>query len=202
MATSLEQLGTIDKQAPSSWNQYKKGNTIKLQVWKHKIRSLSEQLPEQSSEDAKILDQLVYLTPTEFEAVTVAIFKQLKDVTHTITQTRPTKDGGFDFTGHFSLPYPLSYDIRFLGEAKKYNRGNGVQPKHVSRLVARLSRGEYGIFVTTSYYTKQAQEEVFQDGYPVKLFSGIDLVFLLRELRLAQGDQIKSERINTVLNKE
>ena len=30
----------------------------------------------------------------------------------------------------------------------------------VSRLVARLQRGEYGIFVTTSYYTKAAQEEV------------------------------------------
>lgn len=65
--------------------------------------------------------------------------------------------------------------------------------------MARLSRGQYGIFVTTSYYSKQAQEEVYQDGYPVKLFSGADLVFLFRELRLVQGEQIKPEWLNEVI---
>ncbi|PDY50363.1 hypothetical protein COM88_34120 [Bacillus cereus] len=93
----------------------------------------------------------------------------------------------------------MSYDISFLGEAKKFGRKSGVGPRHLSRLVARLSRGQYGIFVTTSYYTKQAQKEVYQDGYPVKLFSGADLVFLFKELRLVQGDQIKSEWLNEVI---
>jgi len=33
--------------------------------------------------------------------------------------------------------------------------------------------------VTTSYFTIQAQREVFEDAYPVKLFSGIDLIRFL-----------------------
>lgn len=198
-ANDFEEINFIDKDAPSSWREYKNGKINKLHVWKNKIRTLDSQLPKEGSPDAKILEQLVSLSPIEFEAVTVALFRQLKDVTHSITQTRPTKDGGFDFIGHFSLPYPLAYDINFLGEAKRFGRKNRVEPRHLSRLVARLSRGQYGIFVTTSYYSKQAQEEVYQDGYPVKLFSGADLVFLFRELRLVQGDQIKPEWLNEVI---
>ncbi|MEC0346373.1 restriction endonuclease [Peribacillus frigoritolerans] len=198
-ATSLDQIKSIDEMAPITWKEYKKGKINKLQVWKHKIKSTSEQLPQEGTADAQILEQLTSLSPYEFEAVTVALFKQLKDVTHSITQTRLTKDGGFDFKGHFVLPYPLSYDIHFLGEAKKFSKKNGVQPKHISRLVARLSRGEYGIFVTTSFYTKQTQEEVYNDGYPIKLFSGIDLVSLLRELRLVQGENINKDWLDSVL---
>jgi restriction endonuclease Mrr len=54
----------------------------------------------------------------------------------------------------------------------------------VSRLVARLQRGEYGIFITTSYYTKDAQKEVYEDSYPVRLFSGSDIVSFLNLLGL------------------
>ena len=53
--------------------------------------------------------------------------------------------------------------------------------------MARLQRGEYGIFITTSYYTKAAQEEIFEDNYPVRLFSGSDVVLFLRVLGLVSG---------------
>jgi hypothetical protein len=69
----------------------------------------------------------------------------------------------------------------------------------VSRLVARLRRGEYGIFVTTSYYTRQAQEEVVEDSYPVKLFAAIDLIRFLRELKLLKGEHLKPEWLVAVL---
>ena len=95
---------------------------------------------------------------------------------HNITRTRPTGDGGFDFVGSFTLPPPIQYEIPFLGEAKRFARSTGVGPKDVSRLVARLSRGQYWIFVTTSYFTKQAQEEVLEDRYPTSLLAGADLV--------------------------
>jgi restriction endonuclease Mrr len=75
--------------------------------------------------------------------------------------------------------------------AKRWKQGVGVG--EVSRLVARLRRGEYGIFATTSYYTRQAQEEVFEDAYPLKLFAGIDLVGFLRELKLITGENIRQE---------
>lgn len=89
------------------------------------------------------------------------------------------------------MPLPVAYGVQLRGEAKRWKQGVGVG--EVSRLVARLGRGEYGIFVTTSYYTRQAQEEVFEDAYPVKLFAGIGLVLFLRELKLVRNGQIKEE---------
>ena len=52
------------------------------------------------------------------------------------------------------------------------------------------NRGQYGIFVTTSYFTKQAQEEVLEDRYPTTLVAGADLVRIMREMRVAQGTEI------------
>ena len=140
------------------------------------VRSTVSQLPPVGSGDARVLSQLTSLTPTGFEAAVVSIFRELDEVRHNITRTRPTADGGFDFVGTFTLPPPIQYEIPFLGEAKRYARSTAVGPKDVSRLVARLARGQYGIFVTTSYYTKQTQEEVLEDRYPTTLVAGADLV--------------------------
>jgi restriction endonuclease Mrr len=70
----------------------------------------------------------------------------------------------------------------------------------VSRLVARLRRGEYGNFVTTSYYTRQTQEEVLEDAYPVKLFAGADLIRFLKELKLIVDDHIRQGWLTAVLS--
>ena len=119
------------------------------------------------------------------------ILSELDSVRHNITRTRPTADGGFDFYGSFTLPPPIQYEIPFLGEAKKYARTTAVGPKDVSRLVARLTRGQYGIFVTTSYFTRQTQEEVLEDRYPTTLVAGADLVRIMRELRIVSGPEIR-----------
>ena len=113
---------------------------------------------------------------------------------------RPTADGGFDFFGTFTLPPPIQYEIPFLGEAKRYARGTAVGPKDVSRLVARLARGQYGIFVTTSYFTKQTQEEVLEDRYPTTLVAGADLVRIMREMRIAKDSEISASWLRSVQN--
>src|SRR5580700_4121483 len=95
------------------------------------------------------------------------------------------------------MPRPIGYEIPVRGQAERWRQGGGVG--EVSRLVARLRRGEYGIFVTTSYYTRQAQEEVLEDAYPIKLFAGVDLVRFLRELKLLAGEQLKGEWLSAVL---
>lgn len=186
-------LKGLNKNAPEVWKSYIKGNTKKLDVWSTQIITKEEQLPPPNTQESRLLTQLHNLTPTEFEVVVVELFKNLPNVSHKIVRTQPTSDGGLDFYGHFSIPYPVKYIIEFLGEAKKFGPNSAVQPKHVSRLVARLSRGQYGIFVTTSYYTKQTQKEVLEDGYPIKLFSGNDLINFLYELRLVENGVIKKE---------
>ena len=175
---------------PPAWQRYQKGKVDRLTIWTSLIRKPAAQLPAAETPDDSIRAQLVSMSPTEFEAAVVSLFREWKQVTHSITRTRPTGDRGFDFYGEFILPPPLHYEIKFLGEAKRYGRETAVRPGAVSRLVARLSRGEYGIFVTTSYFTEQAQEEVYADRYPVRLLSGGDLVEMMKELRVAAKGRI------------
>jgi hypothetical protein len=186
------------RNGPRAWRHYQAGSVDRLRIWAPSIRSHDAQLPAAGSSDLGILTQLTAMPPTHFEAAVVSVFRQLEDIRHTITRTRPTADGGFDFYGTFILPAPLSYEISFLGEAKRFAMTAPVQPKHVSRLVARLGRGQYGLFVTTSYFTKQTQEEVLQDGYPTRLIAGGDLVRIMRELRIARHGKIATNWLNAV----
>lgn len=173
--------------APEIWLDYISGRIRKLILWQKLVRTNSDQLPLPESDESKVLDQVRSLSAEEFEHFCTALFQDLaarSGVQHDIQGTRMVRDGGFDFFGKFTLPPPLHYEINFKGEAKRYKGSNPVGPEDVSRLVARLQRGEYGVFITTSYYTKAAQEEVYEDGYPVRLFSGRDIVLFLRLLGL------------------
>lgn len=189
---------SIHIKSPEIWQDYLKGNARKLDLWSKRILDKNEQLPPEGSQEAELLNRLHQLNPTEFEAIVVELFRNLPHVNHKIVRTRPTSDGGFDFYGQFSIPYPVKYEIQFLGEVKKYARDTSVQPKHVSRLVARLNRGQFGIFVTTSYYTKQTQREVLEDGYPIRLFSGNDIVNVLLELRLVENGAIREDWLKVI----
>ncbi len=184
-----------------AWRRYQSGHVDRLKIWAPRIRSRDAQLPIEDSRDAVVLQQLVSLTPPEFEGAVVSLFREV-DIVHAISQTRLTADGGFDFQGEFTLPPPLAYEIEFKGEVKRYSRGNAVGPKDVSRLVARLGRGQYGIFVTTSFFTRQAQEEVLEDRYPTRLFAGSDVVRIMRELRAARGDEIAPSWLASVRAEE
>lgn len=189
----------LTEHMPSAWADYIRGRTRRRQVWKTQLRSQQQQLPHLGSDDEKVLHQLIKLPPEQFEAVIVALFREMKTIEHSITQTRYVNDSGFDFFGTFTMPLPVSYEIPFRGEAKRYGLGHSVGVGEVSRLVARLKRGEYGVFVTTSHYTKQSQSEVLEDAYPIKLFAGADLVRFLRELKLVVGDQIRPEWLEAVI---
>lgn len=183
---------------PHAWKRYHDGVIDRLRVWAPLVRSTAQQLPAAGSGEAALLAQLAQLTPTGFEAAVVAIFREFDEVRHNIVRTRPTGDGGFDFVGSFTLPPPIQYEIPFLGEAKRYAPTTAVGAKDVSRLVARLTRGQYGIFVTTSYFSKQAQEEVLEDRYPTSLVAGADLVRIMRELRIARGPEISPAWLRSV----
>ncbi|MFC1578969.1 restriction endonuclease [Pseudomonadota bacterium] len=190
------------EKCPKAWTNYKRGRTKALDIWSPQIRSEAHQRPETGSEDEAVLNQLVDLDPFDFEKVIVALFQEIPEITHHIAGTKNTADGGFDFFGTFKLPRPVNYEIKFRGEVKRYARSTAVDPKSVSRLVARLSRMEYGIFVTTSYFTKQAQREVLQDAYPVHLIAGIDLVMMLKHLRLVSRGKIRQDWLSVVIGVE
>ena len=183
---------------PRVWQQYQQGVIHRLRVWAPRVRAVGEQLPPVGSNEDRVLRDLVSLSPREFELAVVAIFNELDEVRHDIEPTRYTADGGFDFVGTFTLPPPIQYEIPFRGEAKRYSRTTAVGPKDVSRLVARLGRGQYGVFVTTSYFTRQAQEEVLEDRYPTTLVAGSDLVRIMREVRISAGASIKASWLHAL----
>jgi hypothetical protein len=174
--------------APFEWKVYAStGEHTRSVVWAHQIRSESEQLPARDSIEHRVLEHLHSLDPFLFEHIVVRAFETMP-IAHKIKATPPTKDGGFDFYGTFVLPPPLGYSIALKGEVKRYAPGeNKVGPKDVSRLVARLQRGEHGVFVTTSAFTRQCQDEVFADQYPVELIPGLQLVGILQQLGAVQG---------------
>lgn len=199
---NISNLSELDnKLAPKAWMSFLIGKIDKLNLYKTELLSREDQLPNEASVEARILSSLTALRPIEFEAFLVELLRNLPHVNHNITRTRLVRDGGFDFFGDFNLPFPFSYKIEFMGEAKKYARSNPIGPRMVSRLVARLSRGQYGLFVTTSYYTKQAQQEVLEDGYPVRLYHGLDIINFLRELKLIEGNNVKESWLREVIKK-
>jgi len=184
--------------APGAWKAYLAGQTKRRQIWRSQVLTKEQQLPSAGSDDEKILKQFSFLSAKDFERAVVALFREMKSVEHKITQTRYVRDGGFDFFGTFTMAMPVSYEVPFRAEVKRHIGSIGA--KDVSRLVARLSRGQYGIFVTTSFYTAQAQMEVLLDSYPIRLFSGIHLVRFLRELKLVEGTQIKHQWLDSLRN--
>jgi hypothetical protein len=187
------------KDCPRVWKDVAKyGRIAPLDIIKRSIRSRQAQVPDSGTDDSCVLEQLVALEPFQFEQVVVALFGELSEVTHHIEGTKSTGDGGFDFFGTFKLQRPLVYEIPFRGEVKRYSSKTAVSPKDVSRLVARLGRREYGIFVTTSYFTENAQREVICDDYPIHLIAGRDLVDMMRQMRIANGRKIRNDWLDAV----
>lgn len=191
-----------NQHAPDAWLNAKKGKVQRRHVWASKIRPREQQLPIPDSEDEQLLNDVKSLSPRAFEAFIVALVDKLPEIIpgldHTITRTRLTGDHGVDFFGMFRLPPPIGYQIDFVGEAKRYS--SAIKPDQVSRLVARLGRGQYGLYFTTSWYSEQTQKEIQADRYPVRLFSGQDIVNVLRAGQCVSGGKIRDDWLQTALS--
>ena len=169
--------------APEAWDNYIRGKKVNvMRAWSGKILSTKEQLPPPGSPEEKALEQLHGMDPFAFEAMVVSLIGNVgAEIVRDLKKTRDRRDGGFDFVGTFIIPEPFKFEINFKGEVKRHR--NTISPNHVSRLVARLDRGEYGIYVTTSAFSKQAQEEVYEMRYPVSLVHSRKLISMIKNTR-------------------
>ncbi len=64
-------------------------------------------------------------------------------------------------------------------EAKRWKTDSAIGVKPMMRLISRLKHRDLGVLVTTSYFDKQVQQELIEDGHPVLLVSGDDIARLL-----------------------
>jgi hypothetical protein len=118
--------------------------------------------------------------PIAFEACACKIAQIMDPNIISIEQTRPTRDGGRDGIGKYRIgPPSTGIELEFYLEAKAYQMNNAVGVKATSRLISRLKHREFGILVTTSYVHDQAYKEIVEDGHPIIIISGKDIIDIL-----------------------
>ncbi|KSU85986.1 hypothetical protein AS030_06540 [Fictibacillus enclensis] len=94
--------------------------------------------------------------------------------------TRPWRDGGRDAIGKYRIGLnqnAVYVDFALEAKCKLYSSGSGI--KETSRLISRLRYREFGIFITTSYVSQQAYEEIKADGHPVIIVCADDIASIL-----------------------
>ena len=129
--------------------------------------------------------------PTDFEACAAELFRLQSPAVQGVEVTRASRDGGRDAIGYYSIG-PAADQVRldFALEAKCYQPGNSVGVREVARLISRLKHRQFGVLVTTSYVHEQAYKEIREDGHPVVILSGFDLVQILKGAGLVRAQDL------------
>jgi Restriction endonuclease len=79
-------------------------------------------------------------------------------------------DGGADFISRLDLGSGFATTkVVVLGQAKCESPQVATSGRDIARTVARLRRGWIGVYVTTSFFSEMAQQEVIEDQYPIVL---------------------------------
>ncbi|GLF95975.1 restriction endonuclease [Streptomyces yaizuensis] len=170
---------------PEAWRTWVEGRVYKplLAPQTTMIRSKAEQLPDDANGIALLEEIREYFRGREhdFEACAVAIWRLIAPSTGPVDLTRPSRDGGRDAIGTYGLgPATSRIAIDFALEAKCYSLSHSVGVREVSRLISRIRHRNFGVLVTTSHFNRQVQEEVHEDGHPIVLLAGRDIVDALR----------------------
>ena len=146
------------------------------------IRSREQQEPIPA--DRPLLD-LVYghfaSNPYGFEQFAADLWAASERNVDKIDVTRPWRDGGRDAIGDYLIGPPSDpVAVEFALEAKCYAPGNSVGVRETSRLISRLRHRQFGVLVTTSHIDGQAYREIRDDGHPVVILAGRDVVDMLK----------------------
>ncbi|MFD5316809.1 restriction endonuclease [Streptomyces sp. NPDC127098] len=177
---------SVEGDCPPAWASWIAGRTYSslLAPATTAIRSTADQLPGNQEGNAILEAIRSHFRGREhdFEACAVAIWRLIAPRTGACDITRPSRDGGRDAVGQYILgPPAATITIDFALEAKCYAASNSVGVREVSRLISRLRHRNFGVLVTTSYFHKQVQEEIHDDGHPIALVCGKDIVDVLRQ---------------------
>lgn len=198
---SLEESGRL---APTSWNQWVRGGREKLDSLRRRA-ALSQVSPPESqkplsgSREEKCLREIYDFYSSagkhRFELLASrAVMSQINTNGGNYIEgwvTRGSGDGGVDFVGKIRLGSGFaSMDVVVLGQAKCEALDKPTNGVALARTVARLKRGWIGVYVTTSYFSRQSQLEVIEDAYPLLKISGKTLAE--ETLKLAEAGGFKS----------
>lgn len=158
-------------------------------------RTRAEQLPG-TSEELRVLATIrKYFQddPFGFEACAARIWQMQSPRVTRYELTRPSRDGGRDAVGFYSLgPDRDLVELDFALEAKCFALTTPVNVDVQSRLISRLRPRQFGVLVTTSYVAQQAYQELRDDRHPVIVLSGRDIVDILTTHQLGTVSATRS----------
>ena len=141
-----------------------------------------DSLDEQESVELELPDALGAavrsLTPAGFENLCKRVLTELG-----LAQLRTiggAGDRGIDIEGHLRVNPVVSFRVGV--QCKSYAEDNKVVPRQIREFQGALGPFDRGIFMTTSVFTQQAEEQATSPGYkPIDLIDGERLVELLQE---------------------
>jgi hypothetical protein len=143
-------------------------------------REQQEPLPKDRPLLALVCDHFAR-NPYGFEQFAADLWAASERNVDKIDVTRPWRDGGRDAIGDYLIGPPTDpVAVEFALEAKCYAPGNSVGVRETSRLISRLRHRQFGVLVTTSHVDAQAYREIREDGHPVVILAGRDVVEMLK----------------------
>ena len=186
--------------APLEWKKFIDGKNYRTLTCKpiSRAKSKAEQLPSDKN-GMKMLKALHdYFIEEDngysFEPFACDIMAMIDKRAEDIRRTRPYRDHGFDGVGKYRL-FEKSENQVFADlylEAKCYepmHRSVGV--KETSRLISRIKNGQLGILFTTAHVDDHAFNEILEDGHPVIIISGKDIIeFIQNGLELFTTEEL------------
>ena len=110
--------------------------------------------------------ELIYsLEPRQFEEL---VAKLLEDQGCDVSLTKRTRDGGYDIFG--KMKHGLS-ELVFLAECKRYSSENKVGVEVIRNMygVTEIQKANLGLIITSSSFSKDAQEEKLRIGPRIDL---------------------------------
>lgn len=123
---------------------------------------------------------LAGLNDRQFEFAAAALISLMDSRFANIEVTPAVRDGGRDVLADYRVGHQgHSIALNAYIEAKRWNPAASVGVKPVMRLISRLKHRDFGVFVTTSFFDKQVQQELIDDRHPVILVAGGDIARIL-----------------------
>jgi restriction system protein len=133
-----------------------------------------------SNHRARVIDALMSLSPTGFEAFAQRLLRE--SGFQGVTVTGRSGDGGIDGNGILQVNPLVSFKVLF--QCKRYAGSVGAGTIRDFR-GAMMGRADKGIILTTGSFTSDARKEAVRDGVPpIELVDAEKLVNMLEDLEL------------------
>lgn len=182
------------KLSAPKWQERTKKNKLKKAVLKSDDSAETSADTEQTEEDIaqstedhwknKVLNALMNLTSAKFELLCRRLVKKMNvDIDESIG-TKLTGDGGIDGYGYITTDDFRTSRVAI--QAKRWSLENSISSPEIDKFRGAMDkfRAEYGIFITTSTFTRDAIKAAREGTRVITLIDGDRLLDLVAKYEL------------------